>query len=145
MTPDALKSHYAAVRSRLTASAYEPPKATPVVIAPEPEPEPQHVNILAGLPRIAGPAADSIRHLLVAYGATWRDLRMGDRRYTSARRAVMWMLTLRGWSSPEIARVFGTDHTTILYHLFAINIWSHDINKPMSARKKAMLVKYRGA
>jgi DNA-directed RNA polymerase specialized sigma24 family protein len=141
MTPDALKSHYAAVRSRLTANTYAPPKAIPV---PEPEPEPEPVNILAGLPRIAGPAANSIRHLLVAYGATWRDLRMGDRRYTSARRAVMWMLTLRGWSSPEIARVFGTDHTTILYHLFAINIWAHDINKPISARKRAMLVKYRG-
>jgi hypothetical protein len=140
MTPDTLKSHYAAVRSRLTANTYAPPKAIP---APEPEPEP--VNILAGLPAIASPAADSIRHLLVAHNATWRDLRLGDRRYTSVRRAIMWLLHTRGWGSPKIARIFGTDHTTILYHLFAINIWGQDASKRMSARKRAMLVKYRGA
>jgi hypothetical protein len=148
MTPDSLKSHYAAVRSRIAANAYAPPKAPPPAPEPEPEPAPEPIRWMDGAPPMAKDLALSVKYILQAYGFTWREAFQVRRntvsRHRNARAAIYWLLHCRGWSYPKIGKLCGRDHTTIIWSLFRLNIWGATKKDINSARRLAVYKKYHG-
>ena len=70
--------------------------------------------------RPLGPTAlRAVQEAAAKYDLAWEDLLvpLKRRELVLARRAAMVALREQGWTQPRIARVFGVDHTTVLYHL----------------------------
>jgi len=122
-----LHAHYKAVRARLNAGppkvAVEPEPAPEA--APEPKPEPMMpLDYLKPVPRldlIRGlVASDETKYrilpILERNRITWEDVcsRHQNARYVRIRSEIYVTLKAHGWSLPQIGRLVGRDHTTVM-------------------------------
>jgi len=124
-----LHQHYAEVRRRISGAAKRPvcpPRTVPKLDleAGLSEREIRVVRSLAtGLPPASDDLKASIIHMMRAYGVPWMALTGASRvrRVVNCRRAIIWILHLRGWSTTKIANFFGFDHSSIVHALDKIN------------------------
>ena len=76
-----------------------------------------------GLPQCSDDLRFSIQQILLAYNTSWLGI-VGRSKFKDRhppRRAITWMLHLRGWSTPQIGRFISRDHTTVVYSLQQVN------------------------
>lgn len=122
-----LHAHYKAVRARLNAG---PPKVVvepepALEAAPEPEPEPMtpldnlkpvpRFNLMQGL-IASDETKNRILPVLERNRITWKDVcsRHQNARYVRIRSEIYVTLKAHGWSLPQIGRLVGRDHTTVM-------------------------------
>lgn len=123
-------AHYREVCARISAPASLARKQAVCVIPPKPKVEPKDVvakrrmvELMYGLPQCRDDLRFSIQQILIAYDTPWLGI-IGRSRFRSRqppRRAITWLLHLRGWSTPQIGRFIGRDHTTVVHSLQQVN------------------------
>lgn len=129
MNVEQLQQHYAEVRRRIAGAAKRPvcqPKTTSSLVLEEGMSE-REVKLIrsfvAGLPPAQDELRTSIIHMMRAYGVPWMALigRGRTKNVILCRRAIIWILHLRGWSTTKIANFFGFDHSSIVHALDKMN------------------------
>lgn len=88
-------------------------------------------ELMYGVPQCADDLRFSIQQILVAYDTPWLAI-VGRSRFKSRqppKRAIIWMLHLRGWSTPQIGRFIHRDHTTVVHSLQRTNPCYRHIRK----------------
>lgn len=123
-------AHYREVRARISAPSSLPRKQAVCHIPPKPKVETKDAatkrrmsELMYGLPQCSDDLRFSIQQILIAYDTPWLGI-IGRSRFHSRqppRRAITWLLHLRGWSTPQIGRFIGRDHTTVVHSLQQVN------------------------
>ena len=135
------RAHYAAVKNRIALKPAMPQKvqAPLEIIERDPvERERRKVILLAyGMPLLASDIKASILSMLLAYNVSWAAIISKSRihRICMARRAITWILHLRGWSYPKIARLMGRDHSTCVYAIHRSNSWQYPEDQKIRRRQ----------
>lgn len=131
-------AHYREVRARITAPASAARKQE-VCARPEPPTEDMRdraqrkrmSELMYGLPTCPPEIRFSIQQILLAYDMPWLAI-IGRGKFASLhppRRAITWMLHLRGWSTPQIGEFIGRDHTTVVHSLQKTNTHYKPVRK----------------
>lgn len=121
-----LHQHYADVRRRITGEkkrAVCPPKR-PVEDGPRDNERAVTRNLTAGMPSMLDNLRPSIVSMLVAYRVPWMAVvgRGRTRQVCDCRRAIIWILHLRKWSTTRIGAFIGQkDHSSVVHALNKIN------------------------
>lgn len=124
-----LQQHYAEVRRRI---AGEPKRRVCIPKIKKIEPVPTEISskerevirsLAAGIPPASDDLRESVIQMLRAYRVPWMAI-VGKSRVPQVvycRRAIIWILHLRGWSTTKIGRFFGFDHSSINHALNKLN------------------------
>lgn len=129
------RAHYAAIKDRIAGRiSIQKQNEYHVTATPEDlaEKERAHVAKLAsGLPKMPPDLRASIVCLLKAYDVFWTEVtgKGRTRRVSHCRRAITWLLHLRGWSLPRTAELLNCDHTSCCHALDKANSWTRNLKK----------------
>lgn len=136
------RAHYAAIKSRIAGRVPILPK--PQMAEPKQpmqecalEKERRHVAMLAnGMPNTSSELKASLVCLLQAYNVFWTEVtgKGRARRISNCRRAITWLLHLRGWSFPRIGEFIHCDHSSCVYAVDKANSWGR---VPRKRQKKS--------
>lgn len=125
-----LHQHYADVRRRIVGDkkrAVCPPKLTAKLESIEEKGWREKKvmrNLTAGMPPMPDDLRPSIVSMLVAYHMPWMAIvgRGRTRQICNCRRAIIWILHLRNWSTTRIGLFLGQkDHSSVIHALNKIN------------------------
>lgn len=117
------RAHYAAIKNRIAGRVTILPKPQ-MAESKQPmqecalEKERRHVAMLAnGIPNTSPDLKASIVCLLQAYNVFWTEVtgRGRARRISYCRRAITWLLHIRGWSFPRIGEFMHCDHSSAVH------------------------------
>ena len=141
MNAQELMAHYAAVRNRI---APRDARAVSIKIPPKIEVDPlekerRRIALLTyGMPVIAPDVKSSIVSMLLAYNVSWFAVIGKGRRHRicMCRRAITWVLYLRGWSHPKIGKLMQCDHSSSVYAVHKANSWAYTNNKRLQGKVK---------
>jgi hypothetical protein len=136
------RAHYAAIKNRIAGRVPILPKpqmARPILPVQECtlEKERRHVVMLAnGMPNTSPELKASLVCLLQAYNVFWTEVigKGRSRRISNCRRAITWLLHLRGWSFPRIGEFLHCDHSSCVYAVDKANSWGR---VPRKRQKKS--------
>ena len=139
MNAQELIAHYAAVKNRIA-----PRRASVVSIKIPPKTEESSLSkeqrkiaLLAyGMPAVAPDVRSSIVSMLLAYNVSWFAIIGKGRRHRicMCRRAITWVLYLRGWSHPKIGKLMQCDHSSSVYAVHKANSWAYTNNKRLQGK-----------
>jgi len=139
MNAQELIAHYAAVKNRI---APRDARAVSIKIPPKIEIDPlekerRRIALLTyGMPVIAPDVRYSIVSMLLAYNVSWFAVIGKGRRHRicMCRRAITWVLYLRGWSHPKIGKFMQCDHSSSVYAVHKANSWAYTNNKRLQGK-----------
>lgn len=129
------RAHYATIKDRLSGRVpvqKKNPHSTRMSDEDRFEKERAHIASLAnGLPNMPRDLKASIVCLLRAYDVFWTEVtgRCRTRRISHCRRAIIWLLHLRGWSLPRTSELINCDHTSCCHALDKANSWARNLKK----------------
>jgi len=139
MNAQELIAHYAAVKNRIAPkNARAVSIKIPLKIEVDPlEKERRRIALLTyGMPVIAPDVRSSIISMLLAYNVSWFAVIGKGRRHRicMCRRAITWVLYLRGWSHPKIGKLMQCDHSSSVYAVHKANSWAYTNNKRLQGK-----------
>lgn len=121
-----LQQHYAEVRRRISGNAIQAVRPPKLEITDERDWREREFmrNLTAGMPSMSDDLRPSIVSMLVAYRIPWLAIvgRGRTRQICNCRRAIIWILHLRKWSTTRIGKFLGQkDHSSVVHALNTIN------------------------